>query len=97
MSNDKEEKREITIDDLYRLRASSNITNIEYGRTGRKDAPFYLYKKGLSATPVALVGTEDMAKYLVRINEIVDLAIRLSIENTKLSKEVSRTRRDYSL
>jgi hypothetical protein len=96
MSKD-EEKREITIDDLYRLRASSNITNIEYGRTGRKDAPFYLFKKGLPATPVALVGTEDMAKYFVKINDIVDLAIKLSLENTKLVKEVSRNRRDISL
>lgn len=82
--------KELTLDDLYRLRAASGLNNIEYGKTGRKDAAFFIHKSGMSKSPLAFLGSEAITKYFVRINEIVDMAIKLSIENQKLHREVGR-------
>lgn len=82
--------KEISLDDIYRLRASTNITGMYYARTGRKDVPYYIYKKGLKGSPVAYVGSEQVANYLSKINDIVDIAIKNILENQKLQKELAR-------
>lgn len=87
-------QRELNLDELYRLRASSNVANLEYVRTGRKDVPFYIYPKGKKGLPIAYVAGEELAKYFCRINDIVDLAIKHILDNQKLQREVSRVRKN---
>lgn len=81
---------EVNLDELYRLRASSGLTNIEYKPTGSRDAPYALYRRGMYAKPIAYIGNEKIAQYLARINDIVDVAIKLKLENEKLARDLSR-------
>jgi hypothetical protein len=93
MNNVEEKCKSITVEDLFRLRAASTLTNLEYKRSGNSKIPFCIYKKGLHHNPIALVGNEYIAQYLSSINEIVDLALALSDENTKLRREVGKQKR----
>ncbi len=86
--------KDLTLEDLYRLRAASRVSSFEYKRTGRQDVPYYIYPKGKKSLPIAYVAGEELAKYFSKINEIVDIAIKNILENQKLQKEVARTKKN---
>ena len=86
----------ITVDEIYRLRASSALTNLTYKRTGDNSVPFSIYKSNLPGTSVAYVGREEIAAYFSAINEIADMAIQLAAENTRMSRELARLKSNNS-
>lgn len=89
-----EKNKEITMDDLFRLRASSDIANMNYIRTGRKDIPFAVHKKGFTSSPIAYFGNEDAVKLFCSLNEIINMAINAQMQADKLQKQLNRSNKN---